>query len=253
MSAAHGTANLAENRILQHAWTPAMISARAIARHPLSSVDSSQSGGRVIVIDQDPSVRRSLEQLITTEGWELETLAAAEEFLGRPRGNRPCVLIVELTLPGLSGLELQQQLDGRPDLPIIFLTARMDVRMTVQAMKAGALEFLIKPIHEAALLAALRTAIDRSRTALCDASEMDTLMKGYSSLTPRERQVMKLVVCGLLNKQVAGELGISEITVKAHRGQVMRKMKAESLPHLVTIAARLEWHTRPSQRAEICA
>lgn len=145
-----------------------------------------------------------------------------------------------MTLPGLSGLELQQELDGRADLPIIFMTSSVDIRMTVQAMKTGAVEFLIKPFNEVALLNAILTAISRSRAALRDESEMHTLVSCYSSLTSRERQVMRLVVSGLLNKQVAAELSISEITVKAHRGQVMRKMKADSLPHLVTMAARLD-------------
>jgi len=206
----------------------------------LSTDAHRQSTARVIVIDEDAAARKSIEQLARTAGWEAETFMAAEEFLSRPRGTRPCVLIVELTLPGLSGLELQQELDGRADLPIIFMTSSVDIRMTVQAMKTGAVEFLIKPFNEVALLNAILTAISRSRAALRDESEMHTLVSCYSSLTSRERQVMRLVVSGLLNKQVAAELSISEITVKAHRGQVMRKMKADSLPHLVTMAARLD-------------
>jgi FixJ family two-component response regulator len=151
----------------------------------------------------------------------------------------PCCLVLDVTLPGLSGLELQPQLAERTDMPIIFITGHGDVPMTVKAMKAGAVEFLTKPFRDDVLLDAIRGAIERSRAALRQESEMYVLRSSYASLTPREREVMALVVSGLLNKQVGGDLGISEITVKAHRGQVMRKMKAESLPDLVTMAARL--------------
>ena len=147
--------------------------------------------------------------------------------------------MLDVTLPGLNGLELQQQLAERTDMPIIFITGHGDVPMTVQAMKAGAVEFLTKPFKDDVLLDAIRGAIERSRAALRLDAEMRALRNCYESLTPREREVMALVVSGLLNKQVGGELGISEITVKAHRGQVMRKMKADSLPDLVTMAARL--------------
>jgi FixJ family two-component response regulator len=147
--------------------------------------------------------------------------------------------VLDVTLPGLSGLELQQQLAGRTDMPIIFITGHGDVPMTVQAMKAGAVEFLTKPFTDDVLLDAIDGAIERSRTALRQELDMRVLRSSYASLTPRERGVMALVVSGLLNKQVGGELGISEITVKAHRGQMMRKMKADSLPELVTMAARL--------------
>ena len=148
--------------------------------------------------------------------------------------------MLDVTLPGLNGLELQRQLGERTDMPIIFITGYGDVPMTVRAMKAGAVEFLTKPFQDDVLLDAIRHAIERSRVALREASEMQGLRSNYTSLTPREREVMALVVGGLLNKQVGGELGISEITVKAHRGQVMRKMKADSLPDLVTMAARLD-------------
>jgi FixJ family two-component response regulator len=150
--------------------------------------------------------------------------------------------VLDVRLPGVSGLELQQQLAERMDMPIIFITGRGDVPMTVQAMKAGAVEFLTKPFNDAVLLDAIRGAIERSRAALRLGAELRALRDCYQSLTPREREVMALVVSGLLNKQVGGELGISEITVKAHRGQVMRKMKAGSLPDLVTMAARLGLH-----------
>jgi FixJ family two-component response regulator len=193
----------------------------------------------VFVVDDDVSVRESLELLIQTAGWRPETFASAQEFLSRPRPTAPCCLVLDVTLPGLNGLELQQQLAERTEMPIIFITGHGDVPTTVQAMKAGAIEFLTKPLADDALLDAIRGAIERSRIALRVDAEVQTIKKCYESLTPREREVMALVVAGRLNKQAAGELGISEITVKAHRGQVMRKMKAESLPALVTMAARL--------------
>ena len=193
----------------------------------------------VFVVDDDVSVRESLELLIRTAGWQPETFASAQDFLSRNRATVPCCLVLDVTLPGLNGLELQQQLTERTDMPIIFITGHGDVPMSVQAMKAGAVEFLTKPFKDDVLLSAIRGAIERSRAALLLDSEIRALRSCYDSLTPRERQVMALVVSGLLNKQVGGELGISEITVKAHRGQVMRKMKADSLPDLVTMAARL--------------
>jgi FixJ family two-component response regulator len=194
----------------------------------------------VYVVDDDISVRESLELLLKTAGWQPETFASAQEFLAHPRTALPSCLVLDVTLPGLSGLELQEQLAERTEMPIIFITGHGDVPMTVQAMKAGAVEFLTKPFKDDVLLDAIRGAIERSRAALRVDSEMRLLRKCYESLTPREREVMALVVSGLLNKQVGGELGISEITVKAHRGQVMRKMKADSLPDLVTMAARLD-------------
>ena len=197
----------------------------------------------VFVVDDDVSVRESLELLIRTAGWCPETFASAQEFLSRPRPTVSCFLVLDVTLPGLSGLELQEQLAERTDMPIVFITGHGDVPMTVQAMKAGAVEFLTKPFNDAVLLDAIRGAIERSRAALRKESEMQALRRCYASLTPREREVMELVVSGLLNKQVGGELGISEITVKAHRGQLMRKMKADSLPALVTMASRLGLRT----------
>jgi FixJ family two-component response regulator len=198
------------------------------------------------VVDDDVSVRESLELLVRTAGWRPETFASAQGFLSRPPPTVPCCLVLDVTLPGLSGLELQRQLVDRADMPIIFITGHGDVPMSVQAMKAGAVEFLTKPFKDDVLLDAIRGAIERSRVALRQGSEMRVLREGYASLTPREREVMALVVSGLLNKQVGGELGISEITVKAHRGQVMRKMKADSLPGLVTMAARLGLRSAPT-------
>jgi len=201
----------------------------------------------VFVVDDDVSVRESLELLIMSGGWKAETFASAQDFLSRPRATVPCCLVLDVTLPGLNGLELQQQLVERTEMPIIFITGYGDVPMTVRAMKAGAIEFLTKPLKDDVLLDAIRHALERSRAALREESEMRALRSCYASLTPREREVMALVVSGLLNKQVGGELDISEITVKAHRGQVMRKMKAASLPDLVTMAAKLG--LRPESKA----
>jgi FixJ family two-component response regulator len=209
------------------------------AGHAIEVVTMPDVRSVVFVVDDDVSVRESLELLIRTAGWRPETFASAQEFLSCPRATVPCCLVLDVTLPGLNGLELQQQLAERTDTPIIFITGHGDVPTSVQAMKAGAIEFLTKPFRDDVLLDAIRGAIERSRAALRLDLEMRTLRNCYESLTPREREVMALVVSGLLNKQVGGELGISEITVKAHRGQVMRKMKADSLPDLVTMAARL--------------
>ena len=200
----------------------------------------------VFVVDDDVSVRESLELLIRTAGWQLETFTSAQEFLSRSRATVPCCLVLDVTLPGLNGLELQQQLVDRSDMPIIFITGHGDVPMSVQAMKAGAVEFLTKPFNDEVLLNAIRGAIEHSRAAVRHAAGVQALKDSYESLTPREREVMALVVSGMLNKQVGGELGISEITVKAHRGQVMRKMKAGSLPDLVTMAGRLGLRPEPN-------
>jgi FixJ family two-component response regulator len=194
----------------------------------------------VFIVDDDASVRSALESLIESAGWVPETFASAQEFLRRPRIAAPSCLVLDMSLPDINGLELQRRVaTDRTDMPIIFISGYGDVPMTVRAMKAGAVEFLMKPFKDDVLLAAIRGAIERSLTALRDESEAQVLRSRSASLTPREREVMALVVSGLLNKQVGGELGISEITVKAHRGQVMRKMKAESLPALVTMALRL--------------
>jgi len=194
----------------------------------------------VLVVDDDISVRESLESLIRCEGWQPETFASAQEFLDYPRVLIPNCLVLDISLPGLNGLDLQGLVaDERTDMPIIFITGHGDVPMTVQAMKAGAVEFLTKPFNDDVLLTAIRAALERSRVALSLEAEMRVLRDRYASLSQRERQVMALVVSGLLNKQVGGELGISEITVKAHRGKVMQKMKADSLADLVKIATRL--------------
>jgi FixJ family two-component response regulator len=194
----------------------------------------------VFVVDDDISVRESLELLIHSAGWRFETFASAHEFLAHPRVMVPSCLVLDVSLPGLNGLDLQKRIAvERTDMPIIFITAYGDVPMTVQAMKAGAVEFLTKPFGDEVLLIAIGNALDRSRAALRREVEIQALRESYALLTRREQQVMALVISGLLNKQVGGELGISEITVKAHRGQVMRKMRANSLPDLVTMSARL--------------
>jgi FixJ family two-component response regulator len=194
----------------------------------------------VFVVDDDISVRESLESLIRFVGWQPETFASAEEFLARPRPLVPCCLVLDVSLPDLNGLELQKLIaTDRSDMPIIFITGHGDVPMTVQAMKAGAVEFLTKPIDDDALLSAIRHAVERSSAALGDEREIKALRDCYASLTPRERDVMRLVVSGMLNKQIGLKLGISEITVKAHRGKAMQKMKADSLADMVKIAVRL--------------
>ena len=212
-----------------------------------ASAKSSESGSPksdpipiVFVVDDDISVRESLEALIRFVGWQPETFASAEEFLTRPRPVAPCCLVLDVSLPELNGLELQKLIaPDRIDMPIIFITGHGDIPMTVQAMKAGAVEFLTKPIDDDALLSAIKSAVKRSVAALDDQAELQALRQRHESLTPREREVMRLVVAGMLNKQIGMKLGISEITVKAHRGKMMQKMKAESLADLVKTAVRL--------------
>ena len=211
----------------------------------------SQQQPIVFVVDDDVSVRESLELLIEFAGWQPETFASAEEFLARPRTATPSCLILDVSLPALNGLELQKLIGAdRADMPIIFITGHGDVPMTVQAMKAGAVEFLIKPFDDEVLLTAIRHALERSTAVLDDQAEITALRGNYESLTPREQGVMRLVVAGMLNKQIGLELGISEITVKAHRGKVMHKMKADSVADLVKTAVKLglapaknPWHS----------
>lgn len=194
----------------------------------------------VFVVDDDISVRESLELLIRTEGWQPELFSSAQEFLAHDRTPAPSCLVLDVSLPGLNGLELQEHIaGGQSHLPIIFITGHGDVPMSVRAMKAGAIEFLTKPFTDVSLLSAIRQALEQSRIALDKFERIRDLRKRYWSLTHREQQVMALVVAGLLNKQAGGKLGISEITVKAHRGRVMQKMKANSVPDLVKMAALL--------------
>jgi FixJ family two-component response regulator len=194
----------------------------------------------VFIVDDDISVRESLEPLVADAGWQPEAFASAQDFLDRPRALTPSCLVLDVSLPDLNGLELQKRVAAdRPHMPIIFITGHGDIPMTVQAMKAGAVEFLTKPFTPTTLLSAIESALERSRVSLDEAAVLQVLRTRHDSLSRREQEVMALVVRGQLNKQVGGELGISEITVKAHRGRVMRKMHARSLPELVHIATRI--------------
>jgi FixJ family two-component response regulator len=202
----------------------------------------------VFVVDDDVSVRESLELMIRHAGWQPQIFASAQDFLAHPRAVAPSCLVLDVSLPGLNGLDLQKRVaNDRTDMPIIFITGYGDVPMSVQAMKAGAVEFLTKPFRDDVLLDAVRHALERSEAALGQELELRTLRDDYASLSRREKEVMALVVSGLLNKQVGAELGISEITVKAHRGNVMRKMNADSLPDLVNMAGRL--HLTPAPKS----
>lgn len=198
----------------------------------------------VFVVDDDLSVRESLELLIADAGWRPELFASAREFLARQRPPSPSCLVLDVGLPDLNGLELQKRIAGeRADMPVIFITGCGDIPITVQAMKAGAVEFLTKPFTPEVLVKAIQSALEHSRVCLNEEANLQALRDRHQSLSRREREVMALVVRGQLNKQVGGELGISEITVKAHRGRMMRKMRARSLPELVNIATRLGLET----------
>ena len=219
-----------------------------------SAAVESQAKPIVFVVDDDVSVRESLELLINFAGWQPETFSSAEEFLARPRAESPSCLVLDVSLPDLNGLELQKLIGSdRLDMPIIFVTGHGDVPMTVQAMKAGAVEFLTKPFDDEVLLSAIRNTIKRSAAALDDQAEITALRNRYESLTSREQEVMRLVVSGMLNKQIGLKLDISEITVKAHRGKMIQKMKADSVADLVKTAVRLglaparnPWHATNS-------
>jgi FixJ family two-component response regulator len=194
----------------------------------------------VTVVDHDAATRAQLLSLVRSAGWMARAFASACEFLACPRALVPGCLVADAALPDLHGLELQQRVRDRPEMPIIFMTRQFDIPMTVRAMKAGAFEFMTKPFREDAMLSAIGSSIEHSRIALSRELELRSLRTRYESLSRRERQVMGLVVQGVLNKIIAAELGITEITVKAHRGRVMQKMRARSLAELVTVAARLD-------------
>lgn len=216
------------------------MSAARVFGYDLGSAPTSLAMPIVFVVDDDIAVRESLDLLIRCQGWKPETFSSAQQFLNRPRPLAPSCLVLDVSIPGFHGLELQKRIAvERANTPIICITSQGDVSTTAQAMKAGALEFLTKPFDDDELLNGIREALERSRVILAHEAEMQTLRDRYVSLTRREREVLALVVGGLLNKQVGGELGISEITVKAHRGQVMLKMKANSFAELVQMAARL--------------
>jgi FixJ family two-component response regulator len=209
----------------------------------MSAAAKSQQKPIVFVVDDDVSVRESLELLIKFAGWQPETFASAVDFLARSRTTTPSCLVLDVSLPDLDGLKLQKLIaSDRTDMPIIFITGHGDVPMSVQAMKAGAVEFLTKPFDDEVLMSAIRHAIKRSMNVLNDQVEMTALRSGYESLTPREQEVLGLVVAGMLNKQIGLKLGISEITVKAHRGKMMQKMTVR----LGLAPARNPWHTTES-------
>jgi FixJ family two-component response regulator len=202
----------------------------------------------VFVVEDDSSVREALAGLIRSAGWNVEVYVSAHEFLARPRADGPSCLVLDVGLPGLSGLDLQSRMAQlHQDIPIVFITGHGDIPMSVRAMKAGAVEFLTKPFVDQDLLDGIQLAIERDRAARSKEAELRELRECYASLTAREQQVLELVISGRLNKQAAAELGISEITIKVHRGRVMAKMRATSLPDLVNRAAKLK--LRPAEKA----
>jgi RNA polymerase sigma factor (sigma-70 family) len=221
----------------------------------ISGVHMTETPAIVYVVDDHPSVRRAIKRLVESEGLQVELFGSAPEFLQARRPDAPSCLVLDIKLPGINGLDFQRQLSGAGiRIPIIFITGHGDIPMTVRAMKAGAVEFLTKPFRDKDLLDAIQIALERDRTRRHDESEIAVLKERFESLTPRETEIFRLVVTGRPNKQIAAELGTSEITIKVHRASVMRKMQAESLAHLVRMASRLDLpvgqlssnHTSPS-------
>lgn len=220
--------------------TPNTMDTVGANRSEMKPVATTQPQSTVFVVDDDLSVRESLELLLRHEGFVVETFTSAEGFLSRASRGMPSCVVLDISLPGLNGLDIQKRLAiERPDMPILFITGHADIPTTVQAMKAGAVEFLTKPFSDSTLLSAIHAAVERSKKLLARETELNELRSRYADLTPREREVMALVAGGFANKEVGSELGISEITVKAHRGSVMRKMKADSLAALIWMAGRL--------------
>jgi len=220
--------------------TPNTMDTAGANRSEMKPVATTQPQSTVFVVDDDLSVRESLELLLRHEGFVVETFTSAEGFFARTSPRMASCVVLDISLPGLNGLDIQKRLAvERPDMPILFITGHGDIPTTVQAMKAGAVEFLTKPFSDSTLLSAIHAAVERSKKLLARETELNELRSRYADLTPREREVMALVACGFANKAVGSELGISEITVKAHRGSVMRKMKADSLAALIWMAGRL--------------
>jgi FixJ family two-component response regulator len=212
---------------------------------PKLNAGGSRTTPTVIVVDKDLAVRKGLELLICAHGWRAQTFASAEQFLALPRAASPCCLVLDVTLPDLDGLDLQQRVSDRTDMPVIFITAQTDVQTTVRAMKAGALEYLTKPLRDEVLLSAIRVGLERSHALLSTATATRRVRQRYATLSRREREIMQLVVSGWMNKQIGAALSLCEITVKAHRGRMKRKMKAKSLPELVMMSATLGLATLP--------
>lgn len=234
-----GVASVRRKEYSKNAWHPTPVEVASVNDVPPI----------VFIVDDDISVRESLESLVRFAGWTPRIFASAEEFLAHPREVVASCLVLDVTLPAISGLDLQALIaSDRADMPIIFISGYGDVPMTVRAMRAGAMEFLTKPIDDDMLLESIRGAIERSAASLDNLKRVQTLQQAHASLTRREREVMTLVVSGLLNKQIGGHLGISEITVKAHRGRVMQKMRARSVPDLVKMAAVLDPGTQTTGR-----